>query len=245
MISAQLSDIHAHEHNDNLTRLDRALAWLDPMSPDALVLTGDLIDDDWFAGYEIIAGKLNERTFPSFILPGNSDDRAVMKSVLDGHYWNHTSTLGALHFVADIGELRLIGLDTTLRNSAAGSVGEHLPWLTDILATDGPTASILFMHHPVIRSGIPPLDQIMCLDAAKLAECLSDHPRKPLAITSGHVHRPMAGKLAGIPAYICGSLCPENPLWFGSDIVPPVNNCLSFMIHRYADGELVTHPVLL
>lgn len=197
MIIAQLSDIHAHEHNDNLTRLDRALAWLDPMSPDALVLTGDLIDDDWFDGYEIIAGKLNERSFPSFILPGNSE------------------------------------------------VGEHLPWLTDILATDGPTASILFMHHPVIRSGITPLDQIMCLDAAKLAECLSDHLRKPLAITSGHVHRPMAGNLAGIPAYICGSLCPENPLWFGSDIVPPVNNCLSFMIHRYADGELVTHPVLL
>ncbi|MNE93772.1 3',5'-cyclic adenosine monophosphate phosphodiesterase CpdA [compost metagenome] len=56
------------------------------MSPDALVLTGDLIDDGWFDGYEIIAGKLNERTFPSFILPGNSDDRAVMKSVLDGHY---------------------------------------------------------------------------------------------------------------------------------------------------------------
>jgi predicted MPP superfamily phosphohydrolase len=46
VIIAQLSDIHAHEHNDNLTRLDRALAWLDLMSPDALVLTGDLIDDD-------------------------------------------------------------------------------------------------------------------------------------------------------------------------------------------------------
>jgi len=154
VIIAQVSDIHAAENNDNLARFERALTWIDLITPDALVLTGDLIDDNW-------------------------------------------------------------------RNS------------------------ILFMHHPVIRSGIPPLDQIMCRDVVKLAEFLSEYPRKPIAISAGHVHRSMAGQLAGIPAYICGSICPENPLWLGTAIVPPVNNFLSFMIHRYNDGEMVSHPVLL
>ncbi|AEX52183.1 metallophosphoesterase [Rahnella aquatilis] len=179
MIIAQVSDIHAAENNDNLARFERALSWIDFIAPDALVLTGDLIDDNW--------------------IPGNP----------------------------------------------SGTVGAHLPWLAENLTSDGPADSIVFMHHPVIRSGIPPLDQIMCGDVAKLAEFLSEHPRKPIAISAGHVHRSVVGQLAGIPAYICGSICPENPLWFGTEIVPPVNDSPSFMIHRYTESQLVSHPVLL
>jgi len=52
MIIAQISDIHASPDNDNLSQLERALAWLDIIEPDALVVTGDLIDNDWFEGYE-------------------------------------------------------------------------------------------------------------------------------------------------------------------------------------------------
>ncbi len=51
MIIAQISDIHAASDNDNLSRLDRALHWLDRLKPDVLVVSGDLIDDNWFEGY--------------------------------------------------------------------------------------------------------------------------------------------------------------------------------------------------
>ena len=85
MIIAQVSDIHAAENNDNLARFERALSWIDFIAPDALVLTGDLIDDNWLDGYALIAAHLNKRSYPSFILPGNSDDRASMKSILNCH----------------------------------------------------------------------------------------------------------------------------------------------------------------
>ena len=55
MIVAQLTDIHAAPGNDNLARFARALEWLEFIQPDALVVTGDLVDDDWFAGYAAIA----------------------------------------------------------------------------------------------------------------------------------------------------------------------------------------------
>lgn len=129
MIIAQVSDIHAAENNDNLARFERALSWIDFIAPDALVLTGDLIDDNWLDGYALIAAHLNKRSYPSFILPGNSDDRASMKSILNCHYWRNTCENDALHFVADIGELRLIGLDTTIPGNPSGTVGAHLPWL--------------------------------------------------------------------------------------------------------------------
>ncbi len=113
MIIAQISDIHATPENDNISRLDHALAWLDLVKPDVLVITGDLIDDDWFEGYETIALRLNKRPYPSFVLPGNSDNCSLMRSILDCRYWTGDVSR-PLHFAADFADIRLIGLDSTV-----------------------------------------------------------------------------------------------------------------------------------
>ncbi|HEY0208654.1 metallophosphoesterase [Acerihabitans sp.] len=242
MIIAQISDIHATPDNGNLSRLDRAMRWLDLMAPDGLVLTGDLIDDDWFDGYKAIAARLGKRSYPAFILPGNSDNGEMMRSIFGCNYWADGPS-GALHFMADIGDIRLVGLDSTVKGTSAGEVIEHLPWLEKTLSTQGPATSILFLHHHVIRSGILAMDHIMCRESVKLGEFLRKHPRRPIAIATGHVHRPVAGALAGIPAYICGSICPANPLWFGADTVPPANDPPALMIHRWVNGSLVSHHI--
>ncbi|WP_312884985.1 metallophosphoesterase [Candidatus Sodalis endolongispinus] len=221
MIIAQISDIHAAAANDNLSRLDRALAWLDSLAPDALVLSGDLIDNDEIEGYPAIAARLASRPYPAFILPGNADNTAAMRTAFDAPYWTDGGR-GALHFRVDINELRVIGLDTTVPWRAAGQVEVHLPWLQSALSAAGPAASIVFLHHPVFPIGIAPLDQTMCDGATALAALLRQHPRRPLALAMGHAHRPAAGTLAGIPAFLCGSICPANPLWLGqATVLPP------------------------
>lgn len=242
MIIAQVSDIHAAPDNDNLSRLDRALAWLGLIAPDVLVLTGDLIDNDWFEGYATIAARLDKRSFPAFILPGNSDNRALMRAIFGCDYWTDNPS-GALHFVADIQDIRLIGLDSTVEGTSAGKVKEHLPWLEETLSTAGPGTSMLFLHHHVFQSGIPSMDQIMCRESMEFGEFLRGNPRRPIAIATGHVHRPVAGNLAGIPAYICGSICPANPMWFGSQAVPPAGDPPSLMIHRLVNGALASHHI--
>ena len=83
MIIAQISDIHAAPDNDNLSRLDRALHWLDQVKPDVMVVSGDLIDDDWFEGYGQIAGRLNKKPWPTYLLPGNSDCPDRMRHIFD------------------------------------------------------------------------------------------------------------------------------------------------------------------
>lgn len=55
MLLAQLSDIHAAPDNNNLSRLASALTWLDTLKPDVIVITDDLVDDSWLAGYQAIA----------------------------------------------------------------------------------------------------------------------------------------------------------------------------------------------
>ncbi|WP_438805571.1 metallophosphoesterase [Sodalis sp. (in: enterobacteria)] len=87
MIIAQISDIHAAAANDNLCRLERALAWLDTLVPDALVLSGDLIDNDEIEGYPVIASRLARRPYPAYVLPGNADNRAAMRATIPAPYW--------------------------------------------------------------------------------------------------------------------------------------------------------------
>lgn len=243
MLIAQVSDIHASSINDGLLRFDRVLTWLTHLQPDALVLTGDLTDGHWREGYKQIAARLNEQNYPSFVLPGNSDDRHLMRAVWGKNNWAHDTSTEALHFIQDIGGLRLVGLDSTVDKQDFGSVTDHLTWLDKQWRDAESLPSLLFMHHHVIKSGIPTLDESMCKGLDKLAELITHIPGRLLAICAGHVHRPVAGTFAGVPAYICGAVCPANPLWFGTQNSPPVGEPPALMIHRYVSNMLTSHHV--
>lgn len=243
MLIAQVSDIHASGEKDHLLRFDRVLAWLSHLQPDVLVLTGDLTDDAWREGYQRIADRLAQQTYPSLVLPGNSDDRSLMCSVWGRDRWVRDAPDGTLHTTYDVGGLRLIELDSTVDGQDYGSVAEHLEWLDRQLREADDSPVMLFTHHHVFASGIPTLDNIMCRGLDPLAARLRRSPARLLAIASGHVHRPVAGTFTGIPAYICGSVCPANPVWFGTENVPPVSDPPALMVHRYVGNVLTSHHV--
>jgi len=243
MLIAQVSDIHASPENDHLLRFDQVLNWLTHLQPDVLILTGDLTDEHWQEGYKQIADRLNQQNYPSLILPGNSDDRCLMRSVWDENKWAHDAQGETLHLIHNSGDIRLIGLDSTIDNKDYGSVTDHLEWLDNQLSDAGSPPSLLFLHHHVFASGIPTLDETMCRGITEMENLIRRAPARLLAISTGHVHRPIAGTLAGIPAYICGSVCPANPVWFGTVNVPPANDPPALMIHRYVNNSLTSHHV--
>lgn len=243
MLIAQVSDIHASPENDHLFRFDQVLNWVTHLKPDVLVLTGDLTDGHWLEGYKQIADRLNQQHYPSLILAGNSDNRSMMRSVWDENRWVHDAQGKALHFVHDTGDIRLIGLDSTIDYKDYGSVADHLEWLDNQLSDAESPPSLLFMHHHVFASGIPTLDETMCRGLPEMEDLIRCAPGRLLAISTGHVHRPIAGTFADIPAYICGSVCPANPVWFGTINVPPANDPPALMIHRYVSNSLTSHHV--
>lgn len=232
MLIAQISDIHASAENDHLLRFKQVLRWLKHVSPDVLVISGDLTDGCWLEGYQQIAAHLRQQNYPSLVLPGNSDDLLLMRS-----FWNDTQ------WAHNVGSLRLIGLDSTVTGKGYGSLIDRIDWLHKQLNSAEGRPVLLFMHHHIFESGIPTLDKLMCRDIGKLEEQISQTPARVLAICSGHVHRPIAGTFAGVPAYICGSICPANPLWFGTGSVPPVQEPPALMIHRYVNNELSSHHI--
>jgi len=243
MLIAQVTDIHAAPGNENLSRFDRALSWLTHLQPDVLVITGDLTDGQWQEGYRAIAHRLSQHRFPSLILPGNADDRSLMRAIWGEKRWAQDVKGDALHVIHHSGDLRLIGLDSTVVHQDYGSVTEHLDWLERQLNNAGNSPCFLFLHHNVFASGIPPLDKTMCRGLTELEALIRRAPARLLAVATGHVHRSITGVFAGIPASICGSICPANPVWFGSENVPPADDPPVLMVHRYASGAVITHQV--
>lgn len=241
MLVAQISDIHASVDSASLDVLAEAISWLDTLRPDALVITGDLVDDGWRQGYRRIAQSLQSLSCPIHILPGNSDRQDLMRSEL-GELARWPNSAGPMHFRSVVGDVVLIGLDVTVAGQSHGDALPHLQWLKDSLA-DGGGAFLIFMHQPPFPIGIEVLDNAGCRNADSFLAVLEAAEKRPSAVLCGHVHRPVFGRLGSIAVQTCGSLCPPNPpLLEGRPDIAAID-APSFLIHQINDGRLLSHVV--
>lgn len=241
MLVVQISDIHASPDSPSLLTFERAIDWLKAFRPDALVLTGDLVDDGWQQGYRRIAESLHALDFPTYLLPGNGDDQSMMRAELaEVGRWAGTS--GAMHFQAAHDDATLIGVDVTVAGQSHGDIQPHLSWLKNTLA-DVATPFLLFMHQPPFGIGIDVLDQVGCRNDDALLEFLNAGRSPPLGILCGHVHRPVSSRVGLIALQTCGSLCPPNPLLLGDRADLAVLDASSFLLHEVRNDRLLSHVI--
>jgi 3',5'-cyclic AMP phosphodiesterase CpdA len=134
MLIAQMSDPHLVPRDvrlfgrlDTAGYLERAVAHLNALAPDAVLITGDLTNDgdaQVYAAFAAIVGRLRA---PFFVLTGNHDDRELMRQRFadDGYLPGE----GPLCYAIDRFAMRLIALDTAVagepwdgsdRNSSPG-----------------------------------------------------------------------------------------------------------------------------
>ena len=242
MIIAQLSDIHANGSKDRLERLDRVLAWLRPMRPDAIIVSGDLAEDDFADSYRAVLKRLRDMETLFRVVPGNVDDHGRLADVFGGDMgWTGTRPLHSSGVVG--GALRLIGLDVTLPGQHHGDAAPALDWLAEELQRDA-LPVLVFQHQHPFLCGIDGKDQNRCHGAEGLGAVLSQAGSRVLGITCGHVHRPMFARLGDIPASMAPSVTRANRLSLdgkASDIVDPPG----LLLHHVQDGRLVSHVVMV
>jgi 3',5'-cyclic AMP phosphodiesterase CpdA len=245
-ILLQLSDLHLRaERGAPDDRLIRAVAVARELQPRplAVLLSGDVADEPTAEVYERAHSIVSALGVPIHAIPGNHDDRDLLAMRFGGR----ESASGApVHVLAYVGALRLVGCDTTVPGSDAGSIGsEQLEWLSRALSDEPARATLLALHHPPVATGIRAMDEIGidAKRAAALESLLVSHPQV-LAVTCGHVHRVTATSFAGRPLLICPSTnstlrldlraAEELPLVF--DEQP-----LGFAVHALVGGRLVSH----
>ncbi|HEX2084614.1 MAG TPA: metallophosphoesterase, partial [Solirubrobacteraceae bacterium] len=111
---AQLTDPHIGADwgaGDPVARLAAAVEAVRSarVQPDAVLVSGDLTDHAADAEYEQARSLLASLDVPSYVLPGNHDDRPGLRR----HFEVGGNDGEPVQYAADLGPLRLVVLDTT------------------------------------------------------------------------------------------------------------------------------------
>jgi Icc protein len=240
----QLSDPHigaSWDEGDPAAKLAAAIDAVRVLdeSPDAVLVSGDLAEHAADEEYEQVRALLGRIDAPSYVLPGNHDDRDAL--------YRHFGVPGAggrpVQYTADLGALRLVVLDSTLPGEDRGELDdEQLGWLDGTLAEAPGTPTVVAMHHPPVAVGIPAWDAIglPAPDRRALAEVLARHPQVQ-RVVAGHVHRAMTAVLGGRTVQTVPSTYVQGLLDFAATELELSADPPGFAVHALVDGELVSH----
>jgi Icc protein len=240
----QLTDLHigatwGESAVDALAAAVTAIRRCLPAAPDAVLVSGDIAHTGADAEYALARAELDRLGAPLYVIPGNHDDRAG----LGRHFEVRASDLATLSYVADVGPLRLVALDTQRPGSASGQLDEsRLAWLDGALAEARCTPTLLAMHHPPLVTGIPAMDAIgIPVDERRaLTEIVTRHPQVQV-IATGHVHRTIVGRLGAATVLAIPSTSLQLALDFEADEVQLVREPPCFALHLLLDGSIVSH----
>lgn len=207
--------------------------------PDAVLVTGDLADGATEAEYELVRELLAPLRAPTYVLPGNHDDRRAIRR----HFGVPGADAEPVCYSVELGPLRLVVLDSTLPGQDSGGLDdERLARLEAALAASPEQPTLIAMHHPPLLTGIPAWDRIGLDDAGRrgLGEVIDRH-HQVRRIVAGHIHRTTVAELAGRPVVTVPSTYVQGRLNFGARELELAAEPAGFAVHAFVDGELVSH----
>lgn len=254
MLIAQISDTHiktpgrlAYGRVDTAAAFETCVAHIIGQSvlPDLLLLTGDLADFGTAEEYAHFRTLLAPLAMPIHLLPGNHDNREVMRAVWPDAPW--ATRPDALHSIIEGWPVRIVCLDTVIPGAGGGRLSEDdLAWLDSTLAQAPSQPTIVAMHHPPFRTGIGHMDAISLENAGAFAAVVSRHPQIE-RILCGHLHRPIQALVGGRLAMSAPSPAHQVALDLAPDassrfiLEPP-----GYLLHQWQPASgLITHTVMI
>lgn len=162
------------------------------LRPDALLVTGDIAQDETPIAYRHASELFASIGCPWFWIPGNHDQPELMEE------WQ------PFHEELDLGEWRVLLLDSRVSGQPGGALGqEQLQQLAWHLEADERPA-LIAVHHPPVDIGSVWMDAIGLSDRDALWQTLTPYPQVK-AILCGHVHQAFAAREGMVAVYGCPS----------------------------------------
>jgi len=254
-ILGQISDLHIKRPGKLSYRVVDCAAMLArcveeilrlPQQPDAIVITGDLVDFGRLDEYAHLRELLSPLPMPYYLLPGNHDERGALRQAFADHAYLR-QWQPYVQYAIDDWPVRLVALDTVIPGEGGGRLdAERLAWLERTLAAERTKPTLVLMHHPPFPTLIGHMDEIGLEGSDQLAAVISRHPQVE-RILCGHLHRPIQYRFAGTlastspsPAHqVALDLSPNAPSRFKME--PP-----GFQLHAWRAGMgVVSHTAYI
>jgi 3',5'-cyclic-AMP phosphodiesterase len=244
MLLAQLSDPHVTAPGTLLynrvhtarhfSEAVNAVAALNPR-PDAVLLTGDLVDRGSSSEYSHLRELLRPVTdsgIPVYPITGNHDHRETFREAFADQAWMKQCGDFIQYVIEDV-PVRLIALDTWVSKKPYGELCDaRLAWLERALAEG--------KGEPAIEG----MDAMGLREPARLAAIVARHPEVE-RVLCGHLHRPIQSRFAGTIAQTAPSTAHQLTLSLAPNaresyiMEPP-----GFLLHRWTpETGVVTHMV--
>ncbi|HEX5420248.1 MAG TPA: 3',5'-cyclic-AMP phosphodiesterase [Gammaproteobacteria bacterium] len=187
-----ISDVHLHAAADSRMRgvvtyesflgvLEHAKQSAD-WPPAAVLVTGDIVQDESRAGYERFRAVMQPLGLPVYCVPGNHDDPRLMSELLADAPFQVSGE-------AQFDNWSLVLLNTFLHGEDAGGLGKkRLASLESALRADADKHVLICMHHHPLPIGSAWLDGVGLQDADLFLQTVDAHPHVR-AVVCGHVHQ--------------------------------------------------------
>ncbi len=207
-----ISDTHLHAAPDSrmrgvvtqqtfaavLAHAQRAPAW----PPSAVLVTGDIVQDESRAGYERFRTTMRRLRVPVLCVPGNHDDPELMVELLNRAPFQ----VGG---VVRLGAWSLVLLDTFLKGEDAGALGpERLEAFAAALKANAQRHVLVCMHHHPLPMGSAWLDGVGLRDSEPFLRIVDAHPQVR-GVLWGHVHQTSDRVRAGVRYLSTPSTCSQ------------------------------------
>ncbi len=153
---------------------------------DHVIVTGDHTHDELPESYAAVREILNPWIDRLWQVPGNHDDRIVMRSVFGDRITGTGQEL--INFSFEAGTWLCLGLDTHVPHSVPGLIdGDQVDWVRLQLAASKASFAALFFHHPPVDVGSLWMDPIG-LTGKELLQDLFRLEFRIRIVCCGHVH---------------------------------------------------------
>ncbi len=242
VVVLQITDMHLHAAADSrmrgVTTFQTLLAVIDHVQrderwpPDAIVVTGDIVQDESRAGYERFRDTLAPLAVPVYCLPGNHDDPELMAEVLGQSPFQVCGN-------DKIGNWTMYFLSSFAHGDDGGSIGpEAIAALGESLSSQANEFAMICLHHQPLPMGSAWLDGVGLRDAEEFLACVDKHSNVR-GVLWGHVHQESDRNRNGVrymsTPSTCAQFLPNNDS-FSLDSRPPGSRWLELG----ADGCIET-----
>ena len=253
-----------HRHTQHM--LDATVTAALAKSPDALVLTGDLLHIGLASEMQQIRPWLQALAdqLPVLLVPGNHDLYAADSQELWQQELGDLPVFGTAvnadrnyPRALQVNQVRILGLSSAYAaplTRADGKLGEHQRQELNRLLADAPNhqekeaeATLLALHHPAEPTLAK--ERKSLLDAQELQHLMRRHQHKLTALVHGHLHENLSYSVAGTPCYCTASASSTDRNAMASfrllEFTGATVNCRLFTADASADDQQTEHVEFL